>query len=321
MPVDFSGWCAESAERLREKGAIRGTVGSAYWAYVGAWLSLSSRVPLGTNIFTRDWDALLILDACRVDALRMVADEYDFIDTVDSIVSVGSTSFEWMSKTFTRRHTDVIGKTAYVCGNPYLRWTFHDRDCPPAGDSIPFGPRKYDTVYPETFAYLDDVTEYGIDDVLGVIPPETMTDRAVSVARTRDPGRLLVHYMQPHEPYFTSDREAIENTRQRLESGNATREEAFDRYLDTLRVALDSVEVLLNNIDAENVVITADHGELFGEFGVHGHPIGFPHPHLKRVPWVETTASDSGSYEPTVVPQRDGPSDDLDEHLAHLGYK
>ncbi|MFC7174345.1 hypothetical protein ACFQL0_15375 [Haloplanus litoreus] len=205
MPVDFSGWCAESAERLREKGAIRGTVGSAYWAYVGAWLSLSSRVPLGTNVFTRDWDALLILDACRVDALRMVADEYDFIDTVDSIVSVGSTSFEWMSKTFTRRHAETIDGTAYVSANPYLRQVFYENEHPPMGDSIPFGPTDYDTVDPENFAFLDEVQQYGIDDTIDTVPPRTMTDRAIDVGRTVDPDRLVVHYLQPHEPYFDAN--------------------------------------------------------------------------------------------------------------------
>lgn len=39
-------------------------------------------------------------------------------------------------------------------------------------------------------------------------------------------------------------------------------------------------------------MITADHGDLFGEFGQYGHPEGFVHPNLNQVPWVETTATD-----------------------------
>jgi len=42
-------------------------------------------MPVGTNIYERDWDALVVLDACRVDILREVADEYEFIDEVDSV--------------------------------------------------------------------------------------------------------------------------------------------------------------------------------------------------------------------------------------------
>ncbi|MFB6080822.1 MAG: hypothetical protein ABEJ81_07485 [Haloferacaceae archaeon] len=321
MPVDFRGWCGESAERVREKGIVRGAVGSAYWAYVGAWLSFSTRMPVGTNIFTREWDALLVLDACRVDALRIVADDYDFIGSVDSIVSVGSTSFEWIPKTFTNEYVDEIRDTAYVCGNPYLRKTFYDRNHPPARDSVPFGPTDYRAVRPEDFACLDEVTSYGIDDDLGTIPPRTMTDRAIDVGRTVDPGRLVVHYVQPHEPYFTTDHTDVEHTRHRLQDGEATREEAFERYLETLRVVLDDVEILLRNIDAERVVITADHGELFGEFGVYGHPIGFPHPALKRVPWAETSATDTGSYEPTIDPSEERKTDqEVEKHLENLGY-
>lgn len=55
-----------------------------------AGVFLSTRDRLGTNVFTRDWDLLVILDACRVDAMREVAGEYEFIQKVDSIRSVGA---------------------------------------------------------------------------------------------------------------------------------------------------------------------------------------------------------------------------------------
>lgn len=44
---------------------------------------------IGTNVFDREWDALIVLDTARVDALRIVADEYNFIKNVESIWSVG----------------------------------------------------------------------------------------------------------------------------------------------------------------------------------------------------------------------------------------
>lgn len=67
---------------------------------------VSSRIGLGTNIFTKDWDLLIILDTCRPDALRELQDEYDFIQEVDEITSVGGSSPEWMVNTFT---------TVYIC--------------------------------------------------------------------------------------------------------------------------------------------------------------------------------------------------------------
>ena len=39
-------------------------------------------------------------------------------------------------------------------------------------------------------------------------------------------------------------------------------------------MVLRHVQNLLNNHDAERVIISADHGEAFGEFGVYRHPVG-----------------------------------------------
>jgi len=57
---------------------------SLYLLNRGFW-RFGQRMPVGTNIYERDWDALVVLDACRVDILREVADEYEFIDEVDSV--------------------------------------------------------------------------------------------------------------------------------------------------------------------------------------------------------------------------------------------
>ena len=41
---------------------------------------------------------------------------------------------------------------------------------------------------------------------------------------------------------------------------------------------LNDIGILLDNLDAERVVITADHGEAFGEYGILGHKLGSLHP-------------------------------------------
>jgi hypothetical protein len=88
-----------------------------------------------------------------------------------------------------------------------------------------------------------------------------------------------------------------------------------------LRWVLDSVSAVLRNIDADTAVITADHGEAFGEHGVYYHHAGALHPNIRRVPWLETTATDTGTYEPNFKPESGRESDrDLEEALAALGY-
>jgi arylsulfatase A-like enzyme len=153
-----------------------------------------------------------------------------------------------------------------------------------------------------------------------------MTDRAITVGREHDPDRLLVHYMQPHEPYIAEALESKEpldprwkNPIEQLQQGNLDRETVWEAYLDNLRVVLDEVERLLENVDAERVVITADHGEAFGEYGFYEHPIGCPHPVVKQVPWATTTAVDRGTSTPAAY-ERDETAPEVSDRLEDLGY-
>ena len=89
--------------------------------YVSAWpaLMMTSRGILGTNVLSTDFDLVVLLDTCRVDALREVADEYNFINNVESRVSVGGTSGEWIAATFDEIYSETIRNTAYVAANGY----------------------------------------------------------------------------------------------------------------------------------------------------------------------------------------------------------
>lgn len=53
-----------------------------------------------TNVMEEDWDNLIILDACRYDSF---VDMNNISGQLDSIISVSSTSPEFMEKTFKER--------------------------------------------------------------------------------------------------------------------------------------------------------------------------------------------------------------------------
>jgi len=106
-----------------------------------------------------------------------------------------------------------------------------------------------------------------------------------------------------------------------LEQRIATRDEVYDAYKQTLRWVLDDVEELLQNIDVEKVVITSDHGEAFVEWKAYGHPEGFLHPVVRKVPWVETTAKDNHTREPNIEIKYNSVETDVEEHLRELGYR
>lgn len=309
-------------------------------------LQYSFRLPLtavncvstiGTNVFDREWDVLILLDTCRVDALRSVEGEYDFFDGVGHIWSAGGRTPEWIARTFDRDHLDEIQETAYLCANGHGQQILGDRRqeqdkekyllykmlrLMPTVHVTDFGKCEY------LFQFEWKGTEGPLGHVDGATPPRYVTDRAITVGREEEFERLVVHYFQPHSPWVAN---ALDTGRELekhehdfwnyiTETGDT--ETVWESYLDELRYVLDDVELLLENLDADRVVISSDHGEAFGEYGVLGHKIGSVHPKVRKVPWAVTTAEDSHSYQPTTEEPRERMSSEaVDRQLEALGYK
>ena len=324
MTPHFRKWLREHREQV-VSNPIRGLMHAMFTIYLGIWYTFTSRSPLGTHIYDEDWELLIVLDACRVDVLDSVASEYDFIENVESQWSVGSHSHEWLTQTFSEDYTDEIGETAYISGNGHTHETFITKDYPPDED-VPFCWPNWRTVDTEDFGQLDMLWETAHEDQLGV-PPRAITDRTVEIARKSDHDRLIAHYMQPHIPYIAGalaeDRSPTEVEAKgwkSLESGDADHDKVWQLYKDNLRLVLNEVEILLENVDKENVVVTADHGNAFGEYSIYGHPEGMLLPCVKKVPWVESSAVDSGEFTPSRKYVDDTETTDIEDHLHDLGY-
>lgn len=303
-----------------------------YRIYRDLWLSVTSRRAFGTNVFERDWDTLIVLDACRVDAMREVMGEYEYITEVESIWSVGTNSYEWYVKTFVEEYSEVISQTALISANPFAKHLLINEEYPPR-DPTPVSFCNWNTVTKEDFGHLemtqDHERPYGdISDIAPVSTyadiPDYVTDRGIVAGRSKY-EKLIVHYYQPHRPFIHNlvTNETMSYVEDQpfpaIKEGKATVDEVWDLYLDNLRLALDSIEVLLENVDSEKVVITADHGELFGEWRLYGHHYAMPHPNLKKVPWIETTAEDNQNRHPEEEFElNDGI--DAEKRLKDLGY-
>ena len=313
MPASLTGWVSSSSQER----AHRPAVGRLYRTYLGAWYAVSSRFGPGQNALEREWDALVVLDGCRVDALRAVAPEYEFLDVgeIESVVSVGCSGREWLAKTFTTAYRDEVTRTAHVSANgsagPVL-----ERGDPGPGVTVPFGWPRDDVADAEAFAGFDRLRPRGCDDRLHSVRPGYTTECAIDVGRTVDADRVVVHYGQPGAPFVAravSERRELTAVERdpwaALRSGDASREQVWDLYLDNLRYALDHVTVLLENLDARRLVITADHGEALGDWGVYGHRDGLLVPTVKRVPWTETAATDTGWRTPTIDREADAETD------------
>jgi hypothetical protein len=314
--VSLHEWLSNAGYYLDNRGIAGGLELASGELVAGVCSRLDPYLPAsGTNVYERDWDLLVVLDTCRVDALRAVADEYEYFPAeVPSTWSVGSKTREWMRKTFTREYADEVARTAFVT----------------------FNPNSEDELDPADFLHLQEVWRTDWVAEQGGVPPEPITDHAIAAGRELDPDRLIAHYKQPHAPYArldgfdaTNPFDATENDRSgvfgAIIEGDLSRERAWTGYLNELRWALDDVERLLANVDADRVAITADHGECFGEWGLYGHHEAVPVRVLREVPWVETTATDTGESEPDVSvaggSDRSVAGRPVEEKLAALGYR
>lgn len=309
-----------------QSNPLRGLLHAAFTLYLGFWYTITSRWPFGNHTYEEDWDLLIILDACRVDVLKSVIDEYDFIESVDSRWSVGSHSHEWLTQTFSKSYAPEIAKTAYISGNGHTHETFVSNSVPP-NETVPFCQPNWTPVCAEDFGQLDMLWEYAHQEGIGV-PPRAVTDRTIKIAREENHERVIAHYMQPHIPYI---RGALEEDRQPnnieskgwklLESSDADHDHVWKLYQNNLRLALDEVRLLLKNVNAEKVIITADHGNAFGEYSIYGHPEGMLLPCIRKIPWITQTAVDQETHIPSDVSINGQDSEtDIEDHLKDLGY-
>lgn len=263
-------------------------------------------------LFNEEWDVAVILDACRYDlAAERISSHSIGLSEPEKATSVSSWSPDWIRRTFGSAPEDLLEKTAYITGNVFT----NELPKSQLGD-------------------VDQVWQYGWDEDLETVPPRPMTDRAITAIREGKFDRYVVHYMQPHLPpigkhadRFTgfSPREGEPGEEREeaewaaVKSGAIDPDTAREAYRENLEPVLDDLEILLDNIDASEVVVTADHGNYLGEKGRWGHPRDHVHSAVREVPWWETTATDSDTYTPESY-DTEGEGTDRNEKLKALGY-
>jgi len=279
-------------------------------------LIFRARYGPGTRVMDEDWDTLILLDASRYD---MFADQIDFKGKLESRISLGSTSEEFLECNFGE---GTFHDTVYVNTNPYLPQLGLDN---------------------ETFhAVVDLLDEW--DPELQTVHPQTVVE-AAKKAHTEYPNkRHIVHFMQPHYPFIgkigvkieargwknrntTVDGDSIWG---QLRNGttNISIDTVWRAYTENLDIALDQVESLLNSTSGKTV-ISADHGNLVGERYYplpskrkYGHPYGVYLPELVKVPWFVVESGGRRQIQSDSPVAAESSSDEIiEDRLQALGYK
>jgi len=262
----------------------------------------------GVNVFSEDWDNLVVLDACRYEYF---ADLCEIDGNLQKRTSRGSATKEWVEANFGQDLHDTV----YVSANGWFL-------------ELGFDETLHDYVSLHQDEHRNEV---------GTVPPGLVTDAAVDAAEQYPNKRLVVHYVQPHAPYmgptgrdYFGDVSGM-NMHDMLREIEAPTTEKFNKlrtsYRENLQLVLDEVDALLDSIDGKTV-ITADHGELLGERHLtlplreYGHPAGIRVPELTEVPWLTYESDDRRRIvleEPDQ--ERTGSIEEVESLLRDLGYQ
>lgn len=275
------------------------------------------------TVWDYDWDVCVVLDACRWDLWTEVAPPLGW-PRGEMHWSVASSSSEWHTRTF---DPSVVpdGELAVVTTNPFAGRP------PSEHGSLEHTPLHGNPAVDRTdYVYEDSWGCVEGGSYLDTVHPGEATDRAWRVWDSADPDRMLVHYMQPHQPMRQMpDPEGAERTSDyqldaphiwdRLRDGEVSREDAWAAYADNLEWALAHVERLVRAVDG-TVLLTSDHGNSLGEYGVWAHPPGVHTPELCRVMWAVAEGRGADELEDAEYESHDGAGETAEERLAALGY-
>ncbi|MEF8802289.1 MAG: hypothetical protein V5A56_14870 [Halolamina sp.] len=260
------------------------------------------------EVLDRDWDTLIVLDACRADLFEEVVDT-DRYDSYERVYSAGSATNEWSKANF---YPPAKTECVYVTGNPVVS-------------------RQVETAF---HSFLEPWRSH-FDSQIGTVPPEPVTEAALE-AREQYPGkRLIVHYLQPHYPFledphlryaeFNQTGEVeVENAKQGATDvweavglGYESAAEVWDAYGRNLQRVLEAIQPLVSS--SGQTVVTSDHGNMLGErmpylpMKLYGHPPGIHHPVLREVPWATVEGEGRDDADRQVEA-------DVEEQLRSLGY-
>lgn len=259
----------------------------------------------GTGIFERDWDNLILLDACRFDVFEGVA---DFPGRLSSRTTLGSRTAEFIRANFTgEQHYDLV----YVSENGWYQ-------------------KLREEINSSVFKFVLHSEDH--------FPTrhQNTTETALEMAEKYPNKRLLIHYLPPHHPYYgplaekhlpAADSQADLFNKIRNGSVDISDETLRAIYTENLERVLPLVTELLDTFTGKTVV-SADHGEYLGErsspipIKMYGHPTSYVK-ELTKVPWYvhDWDSRKRINPEKSVTDTQDRSDRNVDDHLRDLGYK
>lgn len=221
-------------------------------------------------LYAKEWDNVIILDACRFDLYQEVVGESEYR------ITVGSSSQEFIKNTFSQ---SKMKDTVCVTANPHYN---------PA-DFREYSGKDLEEVFHSVF----DTYRTDWNNEQGTVMPQKIL-RDVKTADKLFPDKnKLVHMMQPHHPFINSelpDSTAHPSAHKgqkvwaRAAKGEISKKDIWPEYRKNLEYVLSTVKEMAEFLEGDTFV-TADHGNFVGENNLYGHPSNSEAQVLRKVPW------------------------------------
>lgn len=243
---------------------------------------LESQKKLFFDITNENKFLIIILDGCRPDSFRRwISENRPFLlEYLKNVKSEGTHTPTWFMKTFSGNHLDLT----YISGNPYI----NSAGVTPVGKIA----RKVFTNIVDAWKKWDNKEETCMPLIVNEFSENYLHE-----------PRLIVHYMQPHQPYvgkkriprYLYDRElwySMEESEDipsilQIKRRNLSKQDILlirDAYESNVNLVCFHAFNLIDKVKG-TIIVTADHSEMMGENGVWFHSSG--HPKLYIVPWLK----------------------------------
>lgn len=277
---------------------------------------------------------LVILDACRYDALQQEFAKY-FKGNIEPVKTPATTTFEYLQYNWTESYS-----FPYVTAAPPITSEEFDFEANDKGIGLPQDAEDLYDVYrgyipANHFEDIIEVWRESWDIQLRVCPPEPVTKKAIRVAQGEQ--KMVVHYFQPHAPYIGSKSPSFEQMEAReigdpnfkidskiwpaVQEGNISKKLLRKYYISNLQRVLGATAHLIRETEFNEYNIIGDHGEALGEYGGYQH--GIDHPYVATVPWASVEEVIKGApsmWNYTPSSNKDSRSVTTENRLRDLGY-
>ncbi len=240
------------------------------------WVDLFNSV-LGTERFL-----FIVLDDARYDVFKSIYSRYLNGDLKPCLVPPPNT-YGWLPKVFSLPEFNNV-RVFYAS----LGIKTHDIRI---GDFIPKN-RSVEVyaIKPKRFEHLGTVLPNEVNEV---------------IKRVGLSGRDIVWYVQPHFPWVCDEELSLllmhevlvhdflppDTIKRALKKYGISRDRVLKAYYCNMEIALRGARDLLDYVREQGlmydkIVITSDHGEMLGEYGLYLHQ-EYNLPQLTIVPWLE----------------------------------